>query len=194
MALFLDAVYNDLGPEGNYLSEFAPYFTDRYKTQWGLALNFDGQDSDHVRWSVRKGRLEEFDEAYKRGSLEGAKLLRRWSDGRVKLFVTWRAMEARNRHATTFRRGAYRAVDAGPNAVAFTRGDDVLVVAPRLTTKLGPSGHLPLGEVWGDAVLEIGGRWTNAFTGEVVEGDRLALAKIFASFPVAVLEPARPAA
>jgi maltooligosyltrehalose trehalohydrolase len=49
MAAVLDVVYNHLGPEGNYLSDFGPYFTDRYKTPWGLAVNFDGPDSDHVR-------------------------------------------------------------------------------------------------------------------------------------------------
>ena len=50
MAVALDVVYNHLGPEGNYLSEYAPYFTDRYKTPWGLAVNFDGPQSDYVRW------------------------------------------------------------------------------------------------------------------------------------------------
>ena len=49
LALFLDVVYNHLGPEGNYLGEFGPYFTDRYHTPWGLALNFDGADCDPVR-------------------------------------------------------------------------------------------------------------------------------------------------
>jgi maltooligosyltrehalose trehalohydrolase len=49
LAMVLDVVYNHLGPEGNYLSEFGPYFTDRYKTAWGMALNFDGENSDHVR-------------------------------------------------------------------------------------------------------------------------------------------------
>jgi maltooligosyltrehalose trehalohydrolase len=49
LAVILDVVYNHLGPEGNYLSEFAPYFTDRYHTPWGQALNFDGPGSDHVR-------------------------------------------------------------------------------------------------------------------------------------------------
>ena len=49
LALFLDVVYNHLGPEGNYLQDFGPYFTDRYRTPWGAALNFDGPDSDEVR-------------------------------------------------------------------------------------------------------------------------------------------------
>jgi maltooligosyltrehalose trehalohydrolase len=49
MAIVLDVVYNHLGPEGNYFSEYGPYFTDRYKTAWGQAMNFDGPRSDDVR-------------------------------------------------------------------------------------------------------------------------------------------------
>jgi maltooligosyltrehalose trehalohydrolase len=48
LAVVLDVVYNHLGPEGNFLSDFGPYFTDRYKTPWGDALNFDGPASDEV--------------------------------------------------------------------------------------------------------------------------------------------------
>jgi len=62
IALLLDVVYNHLGPEGNYLGEFAPYFTDRYKTPWGLALNFDGAQSDHVRWLFIHSALQFVDE------------------------------------------------------------------------------------------------------------------------------------
>ena len=49
LAVILDVVYNHLGPEGNYLAKFGPYFTDRYRTPWGEAVNFDGPDSDEVR-------------------------------------------------------------------------------------------------------------------------------------------------
>ena len=49
LAIVLDVVYNHLGPEGNYLREFGPYFTDRYKTPWGSALNFDGEHNQGVR-------------------------------------------------------------------------------------------------------------------------------------------------
>lgn len=62
MAVLLDVVYNHLGPEGNYLGEFAPYFTDRYKTPWGLALNFDGPHSDDVRWFFIHNALQWVDE------------------------------------------------------------------------------------------------------------------------------------
>ncbi len=49
MAIVLDVVYNHFGPEGNYLHEFGPYFTDKYKTPWGKAVNYDDRGSDAVR-------------------------------------------------------------------------------------------------------------------------------------------------
>jgi maltooligosyltrehalose trehalohydrolase len=49
LAVWLDVVYNHLGPEGNHLDDFGPYFTDHYATPWGPALNADGADSDAVR-------------------------------------------------------------------------------------------------------------------------------------------------
>jgi len=49
LSVILDVVYNHLGPEGNYLADFGPYFTERYKTPWGPAMNFDGPFSDEVR-------------------------------------------------------------------------------------------------------------------------------------------------
>jgi maltooligosyltrehalose trehalohydrolase len=49
LAVVLDVVYNHLGPEGNYLGAFGPYFTDQYVTPWGEAINFDGKHSDEVR-------------------------------------------------------------------------------------------------------------------------------------------------
>jgi maltooligosyltrehalose trehalohydrolase len=52
LAVILDVVYNHAGPEGNYLERFGPYFTDRYRTPWGKAVNFDGPGSDAVRQFV----------------------------------------------------------------------------------------------------------------------------------------------
>jgi maltooligosyltrehalose trehalohydrolase len=49
LAVVLDVVYNHLGPDGNYLGEFGPYFTERYRTPWGAAVNFDEAGSDEVR-------------------------------------------------------------------------------------------------------------------------------------------------
>jgi maltooligosyltrehalose trehalohydrolase len=49
LGVVLDVVYNHLGPSGNYLSEFGPYFSERHQTNWGSAVNLDGPDSDEVR-------------------------------------------------------------------------------------------------------------------------------------------------
>ncbi|MBA3659614.1 MAG: malto-oligosyltrehalose trehalohydrolase, partial [Gemmatimonadales bacterium] len=49
LAVLLDVVYNHLGPEGNYLGEFGPYFSVRHPTPWGPGWNLDGPDSDEVR-------------------------------------------------------------------------------------------------------------------------------------------------
>ncbi len=44
LAVILDVVYNHLGPEGNYLADFGPYFSSRHHTPWGAAPNFDDPD------------------------------------------------------------------------------------------------------------------------------------------------------
>ena len=49
LAVVLDVVYNHLGPDGNYLGHFGPYFTSEYATPWGAAMNLDGWGSDEVR-------------------------------------------------------------------------------------------------------------------------------------------------
>lgn len=49
IAVFLDVIYNHVGREGNTLDQFGPYFSDKYHTPWGKALNFDGAWSDGVK-------------------------------------------------------------------------------------------------------------------------------------------------
>ncbi len=50
LAVFLDVVYNHFGPDGNYLHLYAPdFFTERHKTPWGAAINFDGDTARPVR-------------------------------------------------------------------------------------------------------------------------------------------------
>lgn len=50
LGVILDVVYNHIGPSGNFLSEFASdYFTDKYKNEWGQAINFDGENAEPVR-------------------------------------------------------------------------------------------------------------------------------------------------
>lgn len=49
LGVILDVVYNHLGPEGNYTTQYGPYFTSKYHTVWGDAINFDDEYSGHVR-------------------------------------------------------------------------------------------------------------------------------------------------
>lgn len=49
LGVILDVVYNHLGPSGNYLGRFGAYFTERYRTPWGAAVNYDDANSDQVR-------------------------------------------------------------------------------------------------------------------------------------------------
>jgi maltooligosyltrehalose trehalohydrolase len=63
LAVILDVVYNHLGPEGDVLDKFGPYFNDHYQTPWGPALNFDGPWSDDVReyyWQNVRQWFEDF--------------------------------------------------------------------------------------------------------------------------------------
>ncbi len=113
-------------------------------------------------------------------------LLRNWTDGRIKLFVTARVLAARARHIDTFRGENYRPLDAGPNCIAFARGTDIVVAVPRLTTRLTRPPAIPLGDAWRDTRIAIEGRWRNVLTDEEVEDG--ALRNVFATLPVAVLE------
>jgi maltooligosyltrehalose trehalohydrolase len=62
VAVILDSVYNHLGPEGNYFINFGPYFTDKYCTPWGDAINYDGEWSDGVRDYFSNNALYWFDQ------------------------------------------------------------------------------------------------------------------------------------
>ncbi len=121
-------------------------------------------------------------------------LLRQWPDGRIKLFVTARSLAARTRNLDAFRGPCHPIATTTPNALAFTRGETILAVIPRLTTQLtrplGRPPKLPLADTWRDHTLHLGGKWRNAFTDEVIEGKRLTLKEVFATFPVAILERA----
>ncbi len=57
LGVVMDVVYNHLGPLGNYLPQFGPYFSARHQTNWGDAVNFDGPGSDEVRRFVTDNAL-----------------------------------------------------------------------------------------------------------------------------------------
>ncbi|NYG07995.1 maltooligosyltrehalose trehalohydrolase [Phycicoccus badiiscoriae] len=62
LGVCLDVVYNHLGPVGNYLSRFGPYFSEVHPTPWGNGFNLDGPDSLHVRRWIVDNALRWFDD------------------------------------------------------------------------------------------------------------------------------------
>jgi (1->4)-alpha-D-glucan 1-alpha-D-glucosylmutase len=127
-------------------------------------------------------------------------LLRAWPDGRIKLFVTACLLRLRRRQRDLFLRGGYAVLEPdGPLAdhvVAFERraGDRaIVIVAPRLTTGLESDGLLPRGErAWKQTAVKLGlsaSHYRHLLTGERVaaHGDRLALADVCRTLPIAVL-------
>jgi (1->4)-alpha-D-glucan 1-alpha-D-glucosylmutase len=147
----------------------APGVPDFYQGSelWDFSL-VDPDNRRPVDYEQRKRLLARVRDA------DPAELLRKWPDGRVKMYVTARALEVRARHAEVFRRGEYRALRAS-HVCAFARGDEIVVAVPRLTASEGVR----------PSTLELRGRWRNVFTGELFEGGDL-----FAKFPVAILERA----
>ena len=135
-------------------------------------------------------------------------LLQSRADGRVKLYLTARALAFRAAHPALFAQGEYlplaAAGDAAEHVVAFARhdgNDEAIVAVPRLVAGLtGKTLVDPIGsEVWGDTRLVVPGvaagtRYRDAFSGMTLESSAeggeatLPLAKVFALLPFAMLE------
>ncbi|HZR21990.1 MAG TPA: malto-oligosyltrehalose synthase [Vicinamibacterales bacterium] len=132
-------------------------------------------------------------------------LLEHRRDGRVKMFVAARALEARREFTPLFERGTYVPLPATGSrrecAFAFARvldGSAVITVAPRMVATLIPDATTPpIGSVWGDTRIDLSpmamqspATWRNAFTGETMDahGD-LDVATLLGRFPVAMLVP-----
>ena len=167
----------------------APGVPDFYQGTelWDFSL-VDPDNRRPVDYEARISMLKKLKSGELRGALDRTTMLRRWFDGRVKMFVSWKSLEVRARNAELFMRGGYRALQSSPNVCAFMRGDSIVVAVPRLLTKLVEPSQAPVGDLWGDRSLEVSGSWRNAFTGETVSGAVLRLRDVFATFPVAVLE------
>jgi (1->4)-alpha-D-glucan 1-alpha-D-glucosylmutase len=135
-------------------------------------------------------------------------LIRGWKDGTPKLYVIYKALNYRKENHLLFRDGSYVPLESEGNlkeyVCAFARqkeGKTVLVIVPRFLTHLiRDTDDVPLGErVWEESWVvppkEInGGTFRNLFTDEIIEEVRrngeglLSLGKVFANFPVAMLE------
>jgi (1->4)-alpha-D-glucan 1-alpha-D-glucosylmutase len=132
-------------------------------------------------------------------------LLDHWRDGRIKLFVTSRALTFRRAHNDLYLDGSYEPLQAiGPkreNVFAFAKRLKrawAVTAVPRLVTRLVPPGGFPTGQnVWADSALLLldnaPAEWVNVLTGERMQsrvseqGHLLPLGEVFARFPVAVL-------
>ncbi len=153
---------------------------------WDYSL-VDPDNRRPVDYAHRKQLLASLDGADPRA------LLASWTDGRVKLFVVRTLLHYRREHAELFRQGSYRALSVtgkfADNVVAFVReheGASVLVVVPRVSSRVGGP---PLGKAWEDTTVvlpEGGSAWRDLFTGRKPGGD-LAVSNLLAEFPCAVL-------
>jgi (1->4)-alpha-D-glucan 1-alpha-D-glucosylmutase len=148
-------------------------------------------------------------------------LIEQAENGRVKMFLTGRALEFRNKHRELFEQGSYEAVNAegqrAEHVISFARGlkqhsnnqadnqagkQSTIIVATRFFTKLPADVFLPGGEqAWGETIIRLGkeyaGCYRDALTGATVcakptaEGAELRLADVCAHLPVALLEQIR---
>jgi (1->4)-alpha-D-glucan 1-alpha-D-glucosylmutase len=181
----------------------APGVPDFYQGTelWDLSL-VDPDNRRPVDWKLRQRLLGELEDALATTADRAGLAHDLWvhkDDARVKLFVIREALALRRARPALFAAGAYRPLDLrgslAEHVCAFARvGEDAaaLTVTPRLLARRG-GGAPPLGtEYWSDTTLELpselGGRFTNVFTGETLEGTTLPLGRLLARLPVALLE------
>jgi (1->4)-alpha-D-glucan 1-alpha-D-glucosylmutase len=157
----------------------APGIPDTYQGMelWGLFL-VDPDNRQPVDYELRRRMLHEMDD------LSVEHIVARGREGLSKLWITRQALRVRNALPGCFDvRGCYQALWAsGPkaaNMVAYRRGKDVIVAAPRWLMSRGS---------WEDTYLDIPeGRWKNQLTGNILEGGRIEAGALLRSFPVALL-------
>ncbi|MBV8425096.1 MAG: malto-oligosyltrehalose synthase, partial [Candidatus Eremiobacteraeota bacterium] len=171
---------------------------------WDFSM-VDPDNRRPVDFTARHASLRELREAFAGGDVAAflRDLLRTWTDGRIKLFTTWRLLQLRKAHAQTFLSQSYRGLGTGgkhgTSVVAFAR-EQIVVVVPRLVyplLRVGADG-LPKLEFTNEVVrlpANFPRTFTNVFTGETVTARseerrlRLDVATLLTDFPVAVLVP-----
>jgi (1->4)-alpha-D-glucan 1-alpha-D-glucosylmutase len=178
----------------------APGIPDLYQGTelWSLAL-VDPDNRRPVDFEDRQRLLQEMDDQPP-GPRE---LVERWRDGRVKLWVTSRALRFRRANGELFSRGGYLPLKVtgprGGKALAFARRRRqswAVTVVPVRAASLHPG--IPIGEeVWGTASIGLPASaprsWTDVLTGEVVDstsasrGPRLRVSHVLGRLPVALL-------
>jgi (1->4)-alpha-D-glucan 1-alpha-D-glucosylmutase len=181
----------------------APGVPDFYQGTelWDLSL-VDPDNRRPVDWGVRRRTLDDLTAARAAAPDPAAfahELVKMKEDGRVKMYVTARALAVRRARAALFQQGAYRALEVtgahADHVCAFARvhaDAAVLTVVPRLLARRG-ADSLPVGaDYWADTRVAVPAgvpaAFRNDFTGERVHGTSLAVADVLATFPVALLE------
>ncbi len=157
----------------------APGVPDMYQGTelWDLSL-VDPDNRRPVDFEVRRRLLDEV------RNLRPCEVMARMDEGLPKLWVAYRALGLRKRYQDIFRSGAYTPVAAHGkkrnHVVAYSRGNDIVVVVPRLV--------LTLREDWADTWVDLaGGTWVNVMTGDRACNERIIIHDLLATFPVALL-------
>jgi len=194
-------VYNSLSQ--TLLKLTVPGVPDFYQGTelWDLNL-VDPDNRRPVDFAKRSSLLDDLIERSRRDILDLIKeLLLTPQNGRIKLFLIYRALRLRQRRTEVFKKGAYIPLEtAGKwknNILSFVRdfeGDRSLSIVPRFLTSLIEEQEAPLGKkIWGDTSIrlpdEYSDNWTDAITGHTLHGCRtvLPLSEVFLHFPVALL-------
>ncbi|MGV3773188.1 MAG: malto-oligosyltrehalose synthase [Verrucomicrobiales bacterium] len=170
---------------------------------WDFSM-VDPDNRRPVDYQLRQQMLVQINKA---SPINIRELLQNWQSGAVKMFVIAKALAARKQHAQIFTHGSYKpvAVDGlyKDHICAFARtwnGRSIVVAAPRfIYTLVEGEEKLPVGSIWGDCSLRLPaienqGRFRNVFTGDMISQSgadgSLKVADLFATFPLALLEPA----
>ncbi len=193
-------MFNSLGQ--TLIKITAPGIPDFYQGSelWDLNL-VDPDNRRPVDFGKRKSFLTETVEKSEKDILGLiSDLLTTWEDGRIKLFLIFRALKARRERPDLFGRGAYFQAEVKgkleDHLVAFSRreGDSwALMICPRFLTSLVAEGQFPLGlEVWGDTRLLLPEDapllWKETITGEEIKTEKSVLiGDILKYYPVAML-------
>jgi (1->4)-alpha-D-glucan 1-alpha-D-glucosylmutase len=175
---------------------------------WDLSL-VDPDNRRPVNYAVRQSMLAEIIRQVANDRLALTKeLFARPYDGRIKMYVTCRALDWRRKHARLFREGAYFPLESagrrGRNLIAFARGSrehHVIVAAGRFFTGFGKLPQEAAGEAaWSDTFLSVAPNllqeyYVDLFTGQTVRADcerdaqQLCMSEIFSQMPVSILVP-----
>ncbi len=193
-------IYNSLSQ--TLLKYTTPGVPDTYQGTelWDLSM-VDPDNRRPVDYELRMSFLKEVKEKENQDILKLIdELLADRENGKIKLFLIHKVLQARKENLAVFQKGDYQPLEATGqlqnHVVAFGRsfGDAMAIaIAPRFYTKLVKSGEYPLGErVWADTQLKLPAgsqfTWRNAITNQTVSGDgAIAIGNILQHFPVALL-------